>query len=120
MACIDYIKCDNTVIECACQLSYIMWLCVSPQLSLLSEAGFGGVLLYVDPCDSPPGRHIWQKTFRVTLNPGGDPSTPGYPSLGKNIPLYIFAEGNVLSGRPAFATLFCSYFTRQQKHSITM
>ncbi|KAM4628730.1 inactive N-acetylated-alpha-linked acidic dipeptidase-like protein 2 [Polymixia lowei] len=51
------------------------------KLSLLSELGVGGVLLYVDPCDSPPDRHIWHQAFRVTLNPGGDPSTPGYPNV---------------------------------------
>ncbi|XP_059385274.1 inactive N-acetylated-alpha-linked acidic dipeptidase-like protein 2 [Carassius carassius] len=39
------------------------------KLSLLSEMGFGGCLLYVDPCDAPFGN----KTFGVTLNPGGNP-----------------------------------------------
>ncbi|RXN38496.1 inactive N-acetylated-alpha-linked acidic dipeptidase 2 [Labeo rohita] len=39
------------------------------KLSLLSEVGFGGSLLYVDPCDAPFGN----KTFGVTLNPGGNP-----------------------------------------------
>ncbi|CAG01590.1 unnamed protein product [Tetraodon nigroviridis] len=43
-------------------------------LSLLSELGFGGVLLYVDPCDAPPDRHTWHQAFRVTLNPGGNPT----------------------------------------------
>ncbi|KTF74939.1 hypothetical protein cypCar_00040961, partial [Cyprinus carpio] len=38
-------------------------------LSLLAEVGFGGCLLYVDPCDAPFGN----KTFGVTLNPGGNP-----------------------------------------------
>ncbi|XP_052465995.1 inactive N-acetylated-alpha-linked acidic dipeptidase-like protein 2 [Carassius gibelio] len=38
------------------------------KLSLLSEVGFGGCLLYVDPCDAPFGN----KTFGVTLNPGGN------------------------------------------------
>ncbi|XP_067454051.1 inactive N-acetylated-alpha-linked acidic dipeptidase-like protein 2 isoform X1 [Thunnus thynnus] len=47
------------------------------KLSLLSELGFGGVLLYIDPCDAPPGRHIWHQAFRVTLNPGGNPATVG-------------------------------------------
>ncbi|KAF0042493.1 hypothetical protein F2P81_006025 [Scophthalmus maximus] len=44
------------------------------KLSLLSELGFGGVLLYVDPCDAPPGRPTWNQAFRVTLNPGGNPA----------------------------------------------
>ncbi|XP_036969592.1 inactive N-acetylated-alpha-linked acidic dipeptidase-like protein 2 isoform X2 [Acanthopagrus latus] len=44
------------------------------KLSLLSELGFGGVLLYIDPCDAPPGRHISHQAFRVTLNPGGNPA----------------------------------------------
>ncbi|CAB1445184.1 unnamed protein product [Pleuronectes platessa] len=44
------------------------------KLSLLSELGFGGALLYVDPCDAPPGRHTWNQAFRVTLNPGGNPA----------------------------------------------
>uniref|UniRef100_A0A8C1LQW6 N-acetylated alpha-linked acidic dipeptidase like 2 n=1 Tax=Cyprinus carpio TaxID=7962 RepID=A0A8C1LQW6_CYPCA len=39
------------------------------KLSLLAEVGFGGCLLYVDPCDAPFGN----KTFGVTLNPGGNP-----------------------------------------------
>ncbi|XP_033996620.1 inactive N-acetylated-alpha-linked acidic dipeptidase-like protein 2 [Trematomus bernacchii] len=44
------------------------------KLSLLSELGFGGVLLYIDPCDAPPGSHTWHQAFRVTLNPGGNPA----------------------------------------------
>uniref|UniRef100_UPI0037E7ACF9 inactive N-acetylated-alpha-linked acidic dipeptidase-like protein 2 n=1 Tax=Semicossyphus pulcher TaxID=241346 RepID=UPI0037E7ACF9 len=44
------------------------------KLSLLSQLGFGGVLLYIDPCDAPPGRHTWHQAFRVTLNPGGNPA----------------------------------------------
>ncbi|XP_051528111.1 inactive N-acetylated-alpha-linked acidic dipeptidase-like protein 2 [Myxocyprinus asiaticus] len=48
---------------------------LSPQLSLLAEIGFGGSLLYVDPCDSPFGN----KTFGVTLNPGGNPSFQELP-----------------------------------------
>ncbi|XP_053708516.1 inactive N-acetylated-alpha-linked acidic dipeptidase-like protein 2 isoform X1 [Synchiropus splendidus] len=44
------------------------------KLSLLSEMGFGGVLLYLDPCDAPPGRHIFHQAFSVTLNPGGNPT----------------------------------------------
>ncbi|KAM4574246.1 inactive N-acetylated-alpha-linked acidic dipeptidase-like protein 2 isoform 2-T2 [Fundulus diaphanus] len=47
------------------------------KLSLLSDFGFRGVLVYIDPCDSPPGRNIWQEAFRVTLNPGGKPSIAG-------------------------------------------
>ncbi|XP_072517227.1 inactive N-acetylated-alpha-linked acidic dipeptidase-like protein 2 [Salminus brasiliensis] len=49
-------------------------------LSLLAAAGFGGSLLYVDPCDVIAEQNTWQKAFGVTLNPGGDPSTPDYPS----------------------------------------
>uniref|UniRef100_A0A3P8XYI9 N-acetylated alpha-linked acidic dipeptidase like 2 n=1 Tax=Esox lucius TaxID=8010 RepID=A0A3P8XYI9_ESOLU len=51
------------------------------KLSLLAQMGFRGVLLYVDPCDSPSDQSLWNKAFGVTLNPGGDPSTPGYPSI---------------------------------------
>ncbi|XP_016528219.1 inactive N-acetylated-alpha-linked acidic dipeptidase-like protein 2 [Poecilia formosa] len=47
------------------------------KLSLLSDFGFRGVLLYIDPCDAPPGRNIWHEAFRVTLNPGGNPSFAG-------------------------------------------
>uniref|UniRef100_A0A3Q4HDK6 N-acetylated alpha-linked acidic dipeptidase like 2 n=1 Tax=Neolamprologus brichardi TaxID=32507 RepID=A0A3Q4HDK6_NEOBR len=47
------------------------------KLSLLSELGFGGVLLYIDPCDGPPSRHTWRQAFRVTLNPGGSPAIVG-------------------------------------------
>ncbi|NXA31189.1 NADL2 protein, partial [Eudromia elegans] len=52
------------------------------KLSLLEEAGFGGVLLYVDPCDSPRTAELADEAFMVSLNSGGDPSTPGYPSSG--------------------------------------
>ncbi|XP_059543051.1 inactive N-acetylated-alpha-linked acidic dipeptidase-like protein 2 isoform X2 [Myotis daubentonii] len=51
------------------------------KLSLLEKAGFGGVLLYVDPCDLPKTANLDDDTFMVSLNPGGDPSTPGYPSV---------------------------------------
>ncbi|XP_010630725.1 inactive N-acetylated-alpha-linked acidic dipeptidase-like protein 2 isoform X2 [Fukomys damarensis] len=51
------------------------------KISLLEEAGFGGVLLYIDPCDLPKTVNSNYDTFMVTLNPGGDPSTPGYPSV---------------------------------------
>ncbi|XP_045395651.1 inactive N-acetylated-alpha-linked acidic dipeptidase-like protein 2 isoform X3 [Lemur catta] len=50
------------------------------KLSLLENAGFGGVLLYIDPCDLPKTANFSHDTFMVSLNPGGDPSTPGYPS----------------------------------------
>ncbi|XP_059867099.1 inactive N-acetylated-alpha-linked acidic dipeptidase-like protein 2 isoform X3 [Delphinus delphis] len=51
------------------------------KLSLLEKAGFGGVLLYIDPCDLPKTATLSYDTFMVSLNPGGDPSTPGYPSI---------------------------------------
>ncbi|XP_062869507.1 inactive N-acetylated-alpha-linked acidic dipeptidase-like protein 2 [Trichomycterus rosablanca] len=51
-------------------------------LSRIAEMGFGGALLYVDPCDVPEDQQIWRKIFGVSLNPGGDPSTLGYPSTG--------------------------------------
>ncbi|XP_029794603.1 inactive N-acetylated-alpha-linked acidic dipeptidase-like protein 2 [Suricata suricatta] len=51
------------------------------KLSLLEKAGFGGVLLYIDPCDLPKTADLNYDTFMVSLNPGGDPSTPGYPSV---------------------------------------
>ncbi|XP_017333969.1 inactive N-acetylated-alpha-linked acidic dipeptidase-like protein 2 isoform X1 [Ictalurus punctatus] len=49
-------------------------------LSLLAEMGFAACLIYVDPCDIPEDQPLMQKAFGVTLNPGGDPSTPEYPS----------------------------------------
>ncbi|XP_057593686.1 inactive N-acetylated-alpha-linked acidic dipeptidase-like protein 2 isoform X2 [Hippopotamus amphibius kiboko] len=55
------------------------------KLSLLEKAGFGGVLLYVDPCDLPKTANLSYDTFMVSLNPGGDPSTPGYPSIEERI-----------------------------------
>lgn len=55
-------------------LTVTLCVCVNAQLSLLSELGFGGALLYIDPCDAPPGRHTWNQAFRVTLNPGGNPA----------------------------------------------
>ncbi|KAM8771034.1 LOW QUALITY PROTEIN: inactive N-acetylated-alpha-linked acidic dipeptidase-like protein 2 [Rhynchonycteris naso] len=51
------------------------------KLSLLENAGFGGVLLYIDPCDLPKTATSTYDSFMVSLNPGGDPSTPGYPSV---------------------------------------
>ncbi|XP_051013700.1 inactive N-acetylated-alpha-linked acidic dipeptidase-like protein 2 [Acomys russatus] len=53
------------------------------KISLLEKAGFGGALLYTDPCDVPKSADLSSESFMVTLNPGGDPSTPGYPSLEK-------------------------------------
>nr|XP_033815032.1 inactive N-acetylated-alpha-linked acidic dipeptidase-like protein 2 isoform X2 [Geotrypetes seraphini] len=53
----------------------------SLELSLLEEAGFGGVLLYVDPCDLPKTSDAESKSFLVALNSGGDPTTPGYSSV---------------------------------------
>lgn len=49
----------------------------------MEKAGFGGVLLYIDPCDLPKFENPSDDNFMVSLNPGGDPSTPGYPSIGK-------------------------------------
>ncbi|XP_056354901.1 inactive N-acetylated-alpha-linked acidic dipeptidase-like protein 2 [Oenanthe melanoleuca] len=51
------------------------------KLSLLEDAGFGGVLLYTDPCDLPKTADLADKAFMVSLNSGGDPSTPGYASI---------------------------------------
>ncbi|NXO55651.1 NADL2 protein, partial [Aramus guarauna] len=51
------------------------------KLSLLEDAGFGGVLLYIDPCDLPKATDLADKAFMVSLNGGGDPSTPGYASI---------------------------------------
>ncbi|XP_006867782.1 PREDICTED: inactive N-acetylated-alpha-linked acidic dipeptidase-like protein 2-like [Chrysochloris asiatica] len=51
------------------------------KLFLLEKAGFGGVLLYIDPCDLPKSANLRHDAFMVSLNPGGDPSTPGYPSV---------------------------------------
>ncbi|KAM6962563.1 inactive N-acetylated-alpha-linked acidic dipeptidase-like protein 2 [Aplochiton taeniatus] len=51
------------------------------KLSLLSELGFGGALLYVDPCDVTADQSVLHQTFGVTLNSEGDPSTPGHPSI---------------------------------------
>ncbi|KAM5292796.1 inactive N-acetylated-alpha-linked acidic dipeptidase-like protein 2 [Ctenodactylus gundi] len=67
------------------------------KISLLEKAGFGGVLLYVDPCDLPKttNPNYETETFVVTLNPGGDPSTPGYPSI----------EGSLRQSRANLTTL---------------
>lgn len=51
------------------------------KLSLLEDAGFRGVLLYIDPCDLPKNENLSNKAFMVSLNSGGDPSTPGYASI---------------------------------------
>uniref|UniRef100_A0A8C3EER2 N-acetylated alpha-linked acidic dipeptidase like 2 n=1 Tax=Corvus moneduloides TaxID=1196302 RepID=A0A8C3EER2_CORMO len=51
------------------------------KLSLLEDAGFGGVLLYTDPCDLPKTADLADKAFMVSLNSRGDPSTPGYASI---------------------------------------
>uniref|UniRef100_A0A4W4HQ20 N-acetylated alpha-linked acidic dipeptidase like 2 n=1 Tax=Electrophorus electricus TaxID=8005 RepID=A0A4W4HQ20_ELEEL len=49
-------------------------------LSRLAELGFGASLFYVDPCDVPLDQATEHQAFGVTLNPGGDPSTPDLPS----------------------------------------
>uniref|UniRef100_H0ZKJ6 N-acetylated alpha-linked acidic dipeptidase like 2 n=1 Tax=Taeniopygia guttata TaxID=59729 RepID=H0ZKJ6_TAEGU len=51
------------------------------KLSLLEDAGFGGALVYTDPCDLPKTAELADKAFMVSLNSGGDPSTPGYASI---------------------------------------
>ncbi|XP_072294093.1 inactive N-acetylated-alpha-linked acidic dipeptidase-like protein 2 [Eucyclogobius newberryi] len=53
------------------------------KLSLLSELGFGGALLYVDPCDAPQGQTMWSQAFSVTLNPGGNPARVGVSKEAK-------------------------------------
>ncbi|NWS19183.1 NADL2 protein, partial [Pachyramphus minor] len=65
------------------------------KLSLLEDAGFGGVLLYVDPCDLPKTTELADKAFMVSLNSGGDPSTPGYASI----------DGSYRQNRPNLTTL---------------
>ncbi|XP_011379249.1 inactive N-acetylated-alpha-linked acidic dipeptidase-like protein 2, partial [Pteropus vampyrus] len=65
------------------------------KLSLLEKAGFGGVLLYIDPCDLPKTANLSYDTFMVSLNPGGDPSTPGYPSV----------DGSFRQNRPNLTSL---------------
>ncbi|KAJ0032728.1 hypothetical protein NQD34_002809 [Periophthalmus magnuspinnatus] len=60
------------------------------KLSLLSELGFGGALLYVDPCDAPQGQNMWSQAFNVTLNPGGNP-TRGHTNL--LLPVYLSTVG---------------------------
>ncbi|XP_016012000.2 inactive N-acetylated-alpha-linked acidic dipeptidase-like protein 2 isoform X2 [Rousettus aegyptiacus] len=65
------------------------------KLSLLEKAGFGGVLLYIDPCDLPKTADLSYDTFMVSLNPGGDPSTPGYPSV----------DGSFRQNRPNLTSL---------------
>ncbi|XP_066049857.1 inactive N-acetylated-alpha-linked acidic dipeptidase-like protein 2 [Chamaea fasciata] len=65
------------------------------KLSLLEDAGFGGVLLYTDPCDLPKTADLADKAFMVSLNSGGDPSTPGYASV----------DGSYRQNRPNLTTL---------------
>ncbi|KAF3691342.1 Inactive N-acetylated-alpha-linked acidic dipeptidase-like protein 2 [Channa argus] len=62
------------------------------KLSLLSELGFGGVLLYIDPCDNPPGRHTSHQAFRVTLNPGGNAAIGSSGKLGICVSLPYYAQ----------------------------
>ncbi|XP_060098515.1 inactive N-acetylated-alpha-linked acidic dipeptidase-like protein 2 [Heteronotia binoei] len=65
------------------------------KLSLLEEMGFGGALLYIDPCDLPKAQNLSNKAFMVSLNSGGDPSTPGYPSI----------DGSYKQNRPNLTSL---------------
>ncbi|OXB64605.1 hypothetical protein ASZ78_008178 [Callipepla squamata] len=69
------------------------------ELSLLEDAGFGGVLLYVDPCDLPKTTDLADKAFMVSLNSGGDPSTPGYASIG--IIFINFADDGIFTVQSA-------------------
>ncbi|KAI3368108.1 hypothetical protein L3Q82_007837 [Scortum barcoo] len=76
------------------------------KLSLLSELGFGGVLPYIDPCDAPPGRRTWHQTFRVTLNPGGNPAI-GYTIIKQKSEALILRNLNYkaeMSGEPGGLT----------------
>ncbi|XP_071998878.1 inactive N-acetylated-alpha-linked acidic dipeptidase-like protein 2 isoform X2 [Engystomops pustulosus] len=45
------------------------------KLSLLEEIGFGGVLIYIDPCDIPETQTFNDKAFMVSLKSGGFPFT---------------------------------------------
>ncbi|XP_040284184.1 inactive N-acetylated-alpha-linked acidic dipeptidase-like protein 2 isoform X1 [Bufo bufo] len=45
------------------------------KLSLLEEIGFGGVLVYIDPCDVPETENLKDKEFMVSLKSGGFLST---------------------------------------------
>ncbi|XP_018421604.1 PREDICTED: inactive N-acetylated-alpha-linked acidic dipeptidase-like protein 2 [Nanorana parkeri] len=40
------------------------------KLSLLEDIGFGGVLIYLDPCDLPEGKNSKDKSFMVSLKYG--------------------------------------------------
>ncbi|KAM4692728.1 inactive N-acetylated-alpha-linked acidic dipeptidase-like protein 2 [Discoglossus pictus] len=40
------------------------------KISLLEEFGFGGALIYVDPCDQPETANLNDKSFMVSLNKG--------------------------------------------------
>ncbi|XP_056421190.1 inactive N-acetylated-alpha-linked acidic dipeptidase-like protein 2 [Hyla sarda] len=44
------------------------------KISLLEETGFGGVLIYIDPCDVPETKNH-DETFKVSLNREGFPFT---------------------------------------------
>ncbi|XP_075058256.1 inactive N-acetylated-alpha-linked acidic dipeptidase-like protein 2 [Mixophyes fleayi] len=45
------------------------------KISLLEEIGFGGLLIYIDPCDVPETQNISNKSFMVSLKNGGIPFT---------------------------------------------
>ncbi|XP_075719775.1 inactive N-acetylated-alpha-linked acidic dipeptidase-like protein 2 [Rhinoderma darwinii] len=45
------------------------------KLSLLEETGFGGVLIYIDPCDIPETQNSNDNAFMVSLKSGGFPFT---------------------------------------------
>uniref|UniRef100_A0A8K9ULN1 Uncharacterized protein n=1 Tax=Oncorhynchus mykiss TaxID=8022 RepID=A0A8K9ULN1_ONCMY len=46
-------------------------------VSLLADMGFGGVLLYMDPCDSPSDQSLWHKEFGILPWKGIYPSILG-------------------------------------------
>ncbi|XP_063772355.1 inactive N-acetylated-alpha-linked acidic dipeptidase-like protein 2 isoform X2 [Pseudophryne corroboree] len=48
---------------------------LSYKLSLLEEIGFGGVLIYIDPCDDSEEQSNNDKPFMVSLKNGGIPFT---------------------------------------------
>ncbi|XP_068137151.1 inactive N-acetylated-alpha-linked acidic dipeptidase-like protein 2 [Hyperolius riggenbachi] len=46
------------------------------KLSLLEDLGFGGVLIYFDPCDLPEGENAQDNSFMVSLKYGTNPVMP--------------------------------------------
>ncbi|KAG8581275.1 hypothetical protein GDO81_007612 [Engystomops pustulosus] len=83
------------------------------KLSLLEEIGFGGVLIYIDPCDIPETQTFNDKAFMVSLKSGGFPFTSSDYIIGPAVAFFTPSCLPIADAGPAWCMatiLFLVYF----------